>query len=292
MTSRETLEEVNDYYEEAYLDYVLVWRTWSHGAMHFGYHDTDSLLRRWLRFGDAMHEVNRVLADEAEVEEGDRVLDAGCGVGGSVVWLAAHRDADAVGVNVSRNHLAKAEKKARRRGVADDVEWARMDFTDTGFQDEEFDAVWAVEAACHAEDTMEFVEEAYRLLEPGGHLVVSDGYLSQPMQEFGENHRRRLDEIDEAWVGGEVDTVDEFEGYLDDAGFTDVEFQNQYDRVKPSAVYLWLASYLAAPGAWVLEKLGVRNERQRRNRVAARHQYPVLRDDVVKHGLFTARKPE
>lgn len=290
MTSRETLEEVNDYYEEAYLDYVLVWRTWSHGAMHFGYHDTDSRLRRWLRFGDAMHEVDRVLADEGDVEEGDRVVDLGCGVGGSVFRLAEEQGADAVGVNVSEEHLRKARRKAERRDV-DEVEFVAMDFEETGFEDGSFDVVWSVEAACHAEDTGVWAQEAYRLLDGGGRLVVSDGYLSQPMEEFDEDSRRRLELIDEAWVGGEVDTVDEFRKHLEEAGFEDVEFRDQYERVKPSAVYLWLASVLAGPGAWLLEKVGLRGERQRRNRVAARHQYPVLRDGVVKHGLFTARKP-
>lgn len=291
MTSPEMLEEVNDYYEEAYLDYVLVWRTWSHGAMHFGYHDTDSPLRRWLRFGDAMHEVDRVLADEAEVGEDDRVVDLGCGVGGSVLRLAEERGADAVGVNVSAEHLGKARRKAVHRDV-DDVDFVTMDFEDTGFDDGSFDVVWSVEAACHAEDTGRWAEEAYRLLEPGGRLVVGDGYLSKPMEKLDEDARRRLDVIDEAWVGGEVDTVDGFRQHLEAAGFEDVEFTDQYERVKPSAVYLWLASVLATPGAWVLEKLGFRGERQRRNRVAARHQYPVLRDGVVKHGLFTARKPD
>ncbi len=291
MTSPEMLEEVNDYYEEAYLDYVLVWRTWSHGAMHFGYHDTDSLVSRWLRFGDAMHEVDRVLADEAEVGEGDRVVDLGCGVGGSVLYLAGERDAEAVGVNLSGRHLGKARRKARRRDV-DGAEFVRMDFTDAGFDDGAFDVAWSIEAACHAEDTGEWAREAYRLLDDGGRLVVSDGFLSEPMDELPEDARRRIDMIDEAWVGGEVDTVHEFRRHLEDAGFEDVEFRDQYERVKPSAVYLYIASVLAAPGAWVLEKLGLRGERQHRNRVAARHQYPVLRDGVVKHGLFTAKKPE
>ncbi|MFW5929448.1 MAG: hypothetical protein ACOCT0_03395, partial [Halobacteriota archaeon] len=72
MTSSETLREVDSYYREAYLDYVLVWRTFEHLSMHFGYHDTESLPRRWLRFRHAIDNVNRVLADRADVGEGDR----------------------------------------------------------------------------------------------------------------------------------------------------------------------------------------------------------------------------
>ena len=42
--------------------------------------------------------MNRVLADRAGIRPGQRVLDAGCGVGGSSLWLAEQRGAAVVGI--------------------------------------------------------------------------------------------------------------------------------------------------------------------------------------------------
>ncbi|MFP4632554.1 MAG: class I SAM-dependent methyltransferase [Halobacteriales archaeon] len=281
-----SIDEVNDYYDESYLDYVLVWGTAFHRQMHFGYHDTDSLPRRWLRFYDAVENVNRVLADETDVGRGDRVLDAGCGVGGSTDWLARERSAEAVGVNLNPRHLDVA-----RRRSDEAAEFALMDFTDTGFADDSFDVVWAIEAAGHADDTSEFVDEAHRVLRPGGRLAVVDGYLSRPHDELEGEAARRVEAIASGLAWRNPDSVDEMESYLRDAGFADVEFEDQYERVRPSALLLYLTTLFATPFAWTLERLGLRTEVQRRNRVAARHQYPALRDGVVVHGLYTATKP-
>ncbi len=43
------------------------------------------------------------MAEKAGVSSGDRVLDAGCGVGGSVIWLAKNYGCKATGITLSGN---------------------------------------------------------------------------------------------------------------------------------------------------------------------------------------------
>ena len=59
---------------------------------------------------------NEVLADIAAVQPGERVLDAGCGVGGSSCWLAQHREATVVGITLVPDQVARARAIARARG--------------------------------------------------------------------------------------------------------------------------------------------------------------------------------
>ena len=52
-------------------------------------------------------------------------------------------------------------------------------FCDTDFPEESFDGVIALESMNYACDTEEFIEEMYRILKPGGRLVVFDGFRIQ-----------------------------------------------------------------------------------------------------------------
>ena len=86
--------------------------------------------------------MNRELADRAEIGADDHVLDCGCGVGGSSVWLAAERDATVTGVDLVPLQLREARELAAERGVADRAAFARGDFTDLPLPADSVDVVW------------------------------------------------------------------------------------------------------------------------------------------------------
>src|SRR6476646_11694 len=107
-------DSVVRYYDDTWLDYRLVWLKPSNFAIHFGYHDDDE--RR--SHADALVQMNRVLADLARIGQGQRVLDAGCGVGGSSLWLAEHRGAQVLGITPVGSQVARARAFARHRGLS------------------------------------------------------------------------------------------------------------------------------------------------------------------------------
>ena len=86
-------EAIVGYYDQTWLDYRILWLNKDNLAVHFGY--TDDSTRSHT---DALKNMNRVLADRVRIQPGERVLDAGCGVGGSSLWLATERGAEVVGV--------------------------------------------------------------------------------------------------------------------------------------------------------------------------------------------------
>lgn len=280
MTSSDAVREVRDYYDECRLDYSLVWRTLSHRGMHYGYHDSE---HRGLE--SAIRNLDRVMADAAGIGGDDRVLDAGCGAGGSALWVAENRGADVVGINVSDWQVEEAREGAREKDV--DARFMLMDYTDTSFRDGCFDVVWACESVCHTPDKTEFVREAERLLRPGGRLVVSDGWIGG---DLTERQRGCVDKVVRGMASRNLDTPGEFRRRLEEHGFQDIDYEDQTPNVMPSSKRLYIASLLSYPGAKLLGLLGVRGEKEMRNLSAAYHQYHAFGNRWLVHGMFTAVK--
>ena len=155
-------DAIIDYYDNCEVDYRLLWRLDRCLAMHYGYWDetTEGV-------SDALIRENQVLAQRAGIAGDDRVLDAGCGVGGSAIWLAQEIGCRVTGITLSEHQVAQSRKNAEQRGVSALTDFRVGDFTATDFDEAAFDVVWAVEAVCHAENKRDFVDEAYRILAPG-----------------------------------------------------------------------------------------------------------------------------
>jgi cyclopropane fatty-acyl-phospholipid synthase-like methyltransferase len=68
-------------------------------------------------------EVATAMLKAAEVKPGDLVYDLGCGDGRIVIAAAREFGARGVGVDLYREHIAEAQRKAHDAGVADRVEF-------------------------------------------------------------------------------------------------------------------------------------------------------------------------
>jgi tocopherol O-methyltransferase len=113
--ARSLAESIVAYYDETWLDYRLLWLNGRNLSVHFGYADATTR-----GHADALLNMNRILADRAAIRPGERVLDAGCGVGGSSLWLARERGAEVVGITPVASQVTRARRFADQRGLLAD----------------------------------------------------------------------------------------------------------------------------------------------------------------------------
>lgn len=271
------------YYDQCEIDYRWCWSLGSSLAMHFGYWDHTT---RSLR--EALARMNRRLAEAAGLAAGDRVLDAGCGVGGSAIYLAERYGCRVVGITLSANQARSARAHARRRGVADRTEFLVGDYLRAPFGAGSFDAVWALESLCYAPRKRDFVREAARLLRPGGRLVVADGFTVEDTPSPREAQWMR------AWLAGwavpGLESRAGFERDLAACGFAGIRFADLTRNIARSARRLLLMSFPSLPISRLAERLGLRTEIQTGNTRAALYQYLAWRRRLALYGLFSARK--
>jgi cyclopropane fatty-acyl-phospholipid synthase-like methyltransferase len=277
-------EAIVGYYDETWLDYRLLWLNPDNLAVHFGYTDQNTRSHT-----DALKNMNRVLADRVHIKPGERVLDAGCGVGGSSLWLAKDRGAEVVGITLSSQQVGKARRYAARRGLTDRVHFEVADFTATPFPDASFDVVWAVESLCHASRKAAFYQEAARVLRPGGRVVVADFVRAgRPLDSTGE---RLLHEWLTGWAVPDIDTPGEHTEHLTAAGFGEIRLDDVTAHTRPSLRRLYRMAYWTYPLALYGYVKGVRSAVQHGNVIASIRQYQALHHGAWFYSILSATKP-
>ena len=146
LTPSELQEDTAKHYDDCYRDYLAAWCNRDNLALHYGYWDEQTPYAHH----QALLNKNQVLYDKAGIKPDDTVLDAGCGIGGSSIWMGRQHGNRVTGITISAKQANYARDHAKRHGVSDKVDFEVADFCQTPFEDESFDVVWALESSCHA----------------------------------------------------------------------------------------------------------------------------------------------
>lgn len=270
------LEQINKYYNEADIDYRWLWGVGTNFSIHYGFYDKEHTSH-----DQALLNFNRVLADTARITRDDIVLDAGCGVGGSSVWLAKNIGCKVFGININEIQLEKANIWARRNKVSDLTEFSSQNYLRTTFPDSFFTVVWGEESICHAENKKSFLAEAKRLLKDGGRIIIADGFLNRTPER--EHEKKYFSLWLKGWAVPNLSHKDEFRRYLEELGYKSISFRNVTEHVLPSSRRLYIAAIL-------LYLLGLRTKLQMDNIRSAFYQYSILKSGLWVHGIFYAEK--
>lgn len=102
------------------------------------------------------------------------MLDAGCGLAGPAALLVCDYRAQIDGINIVEQQLRWARKYIQGNGLGDRIRVSVASAMDIPFTNESFDVVFSLEAAHCFIDKRRFLEEAHRVLRPGGTLLLAD----------------------------------------------------------------------------------------------------------------------
>ncbi len=276
-------EDVIRYYDQTWADYRIIWLSRSNYAFHFGYHDQPGMRHR-----QALVRNNEVMADIAQVRPGDHVLDAGCGVGGTSCWLAQQRGATVVGITLVPDQVKRARAIAERRGVGAQATFEVADYSCIPYPDASFDVVWAQESLCHSPDKQATYREFYRVLRPGGRLVIAE-YM-RTTRDLAPLDSRIVRGWLAGWMMPDLGTFDEHGAMAADAGFAPATVRNATEFVQPSLRRLFLRSVLLYPIAVLLRLTRVRSATQHGNVRASVLQYLALRRRAWGYGILSAQR--
>jgi ubiquinone/menaquinone biosynthesis C-methylase UbiE len=157
--------------------------------------------------------IGRLLKLESKENHATQILDSGCGVGGTIIHLAKkYPHVNCKGITIIPEHIKIAKKLAKENQVSSNTDFLLADFMDTGFSPDQFDAVYLIESACYAPKKQMLIHEMYRILKPGGTLVIIDCFRT-PVQ-FDQLLNTFYIWFCKSWGLPNLISIDEFEYFL------------------------------------------------------------------------------
>jgi tocopherol O-methyltransferase len=278
-----THDDIARYYDLSEVHYRRFWDLDKARSLHYGYWTEHTK-----NFREALLNINQVMADAAGIKEGDRVLDAGCGVGGSSLWLAGQRGCTVTGISLNENQVRKANAYAREAGLADKVTFEQKDYCNTGYATGSFDVVWAIESVCYADDKSKFIQEAFRLLKKGGRLIVTDFFKATGLQ--GKD-AIAVQKMANGWAVNDFSTAEEFDRQMTVSGFQNIVVKDIDEAILPSAKRLYRAYFIGKPVA-VLYRLfkGNVTPLSKANVETAWYQYRTFKKGLWGYRIFVGER--
>lgn len=127
----------------------------------------------------AMRRSNERMCDGVDLGPDTRVLDVGCGYGALARFLARRFGCPVVATNISERELEWGRELTAEQGLDDKVAFEWADFHELPYPAGEFDVYWSQEAYLHAADKQLVIDEAARVLNDRGVLVLTDLLVRQ-----------------------------------------------------------------------------------------------------------------
>jgi len=181
-----------------------------HSARQVGdfYNDqTDNFLKVYGEVIQAFRttDVTKLLDYQIETigfEEGQRVLDAGCGVCGPARYFAKNAGVQVEAITISEDQVEKARKYIADEGLEGKVNVTHGDYhqLEEYYKSDSFDVVYFLESFGHATNHEQVINSAWGMLKPGGKLYIKDLFIKEAaIQSLSEDIQREVKNINEAY---------------------------------------------------------------------------------------------
>ncbi|HYH86777.1 MAG TPA: methyltransferase domain-containing protein [Pyrinomonadaceae bacterium] len=271
-----SVDSVRDHYDRLSAFYRALWGE----HIHHGYWEDGET-----PFAAQVKLVER-LAARARVPPNASVLDVGCGLGGSSLWLARNLGCSVLGLSISPVQVALATERARAEKLDDRARFKVFDANRLGLLGETFDVVWVIECSEHLADKARFILDCARALKPGGALALCAWLKADPPASPG--HARLVTEVCRGMLCPQLASARDYTGWMRACGLERIEAEDITRHVE--GTWARCASIVGRPEIKLM--LRATDERTRRfveSFAAIRRAYSV---GAMAYGMFTAWKME
>jgi SAM-dependent methyltransferase len=165
---------------------------------------------------DSIAEVARDRSATLGSGEPPHVVDLGCGVGGSLTYLASVMPMRGTGLTLSPVQARLARERIEALRLSDRIRCIEADYTEIPSHVAAADVAFAIESFVHGPSAAAFFQACARLVRPGGRLVICDDVLCAAR---GVRAQRAVEQFRRGWHVNTLLTRDELIAEARASGF-------------------------------------------------------------------------
>ena len=203
MTRRNDKEKIGQFYDFVSAHFQELWGE----HIHHGYWISGKETKE-----EAQIQLIEHLVQAANIRPGSKILDVGCGTGGSSIYLAKRHKMEATGITISSVQVELAKRAAAESGA--NAKFLLMDAEAMQFE-EVFDAVWSVESVSHYRDIAGFFASAAKMLKPNGTIALIDWFKKPNLNPT--DYQKKIVPIEKGMLV-ELETMQEYEVWMKSSG--------------------------------------------------------------------------
>ncbi len=215
--------DTGNYYDHLQIMYDIFYSRGT-SSLHYGFWEKNTKT-----IEESIINTNKFVVKCLNLNDKDIILDAGCGIGGTCLFIGKRYNAKIIGITLSKRQLIRARKKANIIGL-NNVTFSQQDYTKTDFKDKSFTKIYGIESICYTKNNLDFLIEAYRLLKNNGRLVISDGFLAR--ENLNKKEKQVLKSCLIGWDLPNLSTKEKFFEDLKKAGFKNIKYYDKFKSIR------------------------------------------------------------
>jgi tocopherol O-methyltransferase len=262
------------------------------------HYDRLSIFYRWL-WGEHIHHglwrngespqqaqlgLVKELAARMAIPPGAKVLDVGCGLGGSAMWLAQQFNCVVTGITISPVQKWMAQKRARSLGLSKRVRFCCADANELKFAPSSFDAVWIIECTEHLSNRGGFIQNCAQLLRSGG-VIGLCAWLAPPAGDSSANPPL-LAKICSGMLCPPLASLQDYQAWFRESRFQQVQTEDLTQQVART----WQIGQSIVARPLVRACLPLLGRQARDFTVQFDSMERAFATGAIRYGVFTARK--
>ncbi len=220
-------EKIKNFYDASSGLWEQVWGE----HMHHGYYGADGQQRKERK--QAQIDLIEECLSWAKVESASQILDVGCGIGGSSLYLAEKYGASVAGITLSPVQANRAAQRAEAAGLSSRVSFQVADALAMPFADASFDLVWSMESGEHMPDKQQFLRECHRVLKPGGKFLMITWCHRPTPPALTLDEQQHLEKIYRVYCLPYVISLPEYAQIAQNIGFEAIQTADWSEAVAP-----------------------------------------------------------